>query len=437
MNGIAFYVESFGCQMNAYEAEVISSLLIERGALAVADPSAADCIVVNTCSVREHAERRAVGRLLDLSRHRGAVIAVCGCMAQRLGAGLFDRVPAVRVVAGPDSYARLPDAVERAVATGERFLLLDRDVETAYELLPAALAGGPSRYVSITRGCENFCSYCIVPYLRGPVRSRAADAVVRETSLLAAEGAREVTLLGQNVLAYRDGGAGFLDLLRRVLRETPIERLRFLTSHPRDVDPALFDLMAREERLCRHLHLPAQAGSDAVLAAMNRGYTRDRYLEVLAAARAAVPDLAVTSDLIVGFPGETEEDFRATVELVRAARFDSAFTFAYSPREGTPAAALRDDVTPETKKRRLADLNAVVRETREAVLREQIGSEAEILLDGAVEKGDTRFWKGRTSHFRNVLVRESGYSSGAIIRVKLARLVNYTFEGEPLSAPPS
>lgn len=437
MKGIAFYAESFGCQMNAYEVEVISSMLVERGARAVDDPGAADCIVVNTCSVREHAERRATGRLLDLSRHRGAVIAVCGCMAQRLGAGIFDRVPAVRVVAGPDSYARLPDAIERAVATGDRFLLLERDTETPYELLPAALPGGPARYVSITRGCENFCSYCIVPRLRGPVRSRSADAVVRETSLLAAGGAREVTLLGQNVLAYREGAAGFLDLLRRVLRETPIERLRFLTSHPRDVDPALFDLMAAETRLCRHMHLPAQAGSDALLAAMNRGYTRERYLAVLAAARAAVPDIAVTSDLIVGFPGETEEDFRATLDLVREARFDSAFTFAYSPREGTAAAALADDVAADTKKRRLQELNAVVQETRESVLRDQLGAVAEILLDGSVEKGDTRFWKGRTSQFRNVLVREGGYASGTIVRVKLARLVNFTFEGEPLSAPPS
>jgi tRNA-2-methylthio-N6-dimethylallyladenosine synthase len=435
MKGLAFYAESFGCQMNAYDTEVISSLLVERGARPVASPDGADCIIVNTCSVRDHAERRAIGRLLDLSRHRGAVLAVCGCMAERLGTELFEIVPSVRVIAGPDAYAKLPGAIERAAATGDRFALLDGGGETAYELIPEAAPGGVSRYVAITRGCESFCSYCIVPYLRGPLRSRSASSIVREIAALERGGAREITLLGQNVIAYRDGDADFLVLARRILAETGIGRLRFLTSHPRDVTTDLFDLMASQPRLCGHIHLPVQSGSDRVLAAMNRGYTRARYLALLEEGRSRVPDLAVTSDVIVGFPGETLAEFGETIDLVRRAGFDSAFTFMYSARAGTAAAALPDDVSPAEKKRRLQILNETVQEARGRILHSQLGATAEILLDGVVEKGETRWMKGRTPQFRNVLVRGNAAAPGEFVRVVLSRLVNFTFEGEPEGAP--
>jgi tRNA-2-methylthio-N6-dimethylallyladenosine synthase len=431
------YCESFGCQMNAYDTDVIAALLAERGASIVPDPEQAECIIVNTCSVRDHAERRAIGRLCDLSRHRDAVIVVCGCMAQRLGESLFDLVPAVRIVAGPDSYALLPDAIAAAVRDEGRFSFLETDAGSAIEARAVRSDGGVSRYVSITKGCENYCSYCIVPYLRGKVRSTGADAIVREISAAAAAGAREVTLLGQNVIAYRDGATGFVELVERILAETDVGRLRFLTSHPRDVDASVFELMARDTRLCSHIHLPVQAGSNRILAAMNRGYTREAYLEKLREARRIVPGLAVTTDIIVGFPSETDDEFRQTLDIVRAAGFEAAFTFQYSPRAGTAAFDRPDDVPAERKKERLLALNALIQEERGRILRTQIGSRTEILLDGATQKGEYRFLKGRTPEFRNVLVAPAGLRDGDIVPVVLKRLVNFTFEGEVAAIGPS
>jgi tRNA-2-methylthio-N6-dimethylallyladenosine synthase len=416
--------------MNAYDTDVISSLLEERGHSIVRTPDNADCIIVNTCSVRDHAEQRAIGRLLDLSRHRDAVIVVCGCMAQRLGAALFDLVPAVRIVAGTDSYALLPDAVSAAVEDGGRFVFLEMDDDGGYEAPTAKSNRAVSRYVSITRGCENYCSYCIVPYLRGKMRSRSADTIIREISSVVEWGAKEVTMLGQNVIAYRDGRIDFIGLAERVLAETEVRRLRFLTSHPRDVGAAVFELMAREKRFCSHIHLPVQAGSNRILAAMNRGYTRESYLEKLRQARTIVPTIAVTTDLIVGFPSETDDEFRQTLDLVREARFDAAFTFQYSPRAGTAASEMPDDVIAGKKKERLLALNAVVQEERARILSAQLGCRTEILLDGAAQKGEYRLLKGRTPEFRNVLVPPDGLNGGEIVPVVLKRLVNFTFEGE-------
>ncbi len=430
MTPLRVYCESFGCQMNAYDTDAIASRLAARGDTIVTDPADAECIVVNTCSVRDHAERRAIGRLLDLSRHRDAVIVVCGCMAQRLGESLFDLAPAVRIVAGPDSYELLPDAIAAAIRGEGRFSFLETDDGQVPEAPAPHSAGGVSRYVSITKGCENFCSYCIVPFLRGRVRSKAADAIVREVAAAVAAGAREVTLLGQNVIAYRDGGIGFVGLAARILDETEVGRLRFLTSHPRDVDASVFELMSRDGRFCPHIHLPAQAGSNRILAAMNRGYTREVYLEKLREARRIVPGLAVTTDLIVGFPSETNEEFMQTLDLVREAHFDAAFTFQYSPRVGTAACGMSDDVSAGEKKERLLALNALVQEERGNILRAQLGLRAEILLDGTAQKGEYRFRKGRTPEFRNVLVTPAEWRDGDIVPVILKRLVNFTFEGE-------
>lgn len=430
MRTLTVYCESYGCQMNAYETEFIGSLLRERGHSLVASPDGADVIVVNTCSVREHAEQRAMGRLLDLSRHNSALLVVCGCMAQRMGRSLFDLAPSVRGIAGTDGYGSLPEAIAEAVETGGRFALLERDDATTYELLSTGYAGPVSRYVSITRGCENYCSYCIVPYLRGAVRSRPADSIVTEVTSLVEHGTKEITLLGQNVLAYRHDGIDFRGLATRVLDTTDVRRLRFLTSHPRDVSTDVFELMARERRLCSHIHLPVQSGSDRILEAMNRGYTRKRYLSVVRAARAIVPELAVTTDIIVGFPTETEDDFRETLDLVHEASFDSAFTFRYSPRSGTAASRMRDDIPLDVKRERLQRLNAAVLGERERILQSRLGTEAEILLDGTVQKGEHRFWKGRTPQFRNVILADDAAREGDIVRVVLRRITNFTFDGE-------
>jgi tRNA-2-methylthio-N6-dimethylallyladenosine synthase len=430
MRALKIYCESFGCQMNVYDSERIVSLLEKRGHSIVGSPEAADCIVVNTCSVREHAEQRALGRLRDLSRHHGATIVVCGCMAQRLGTTLFDLVPAVRIVAGTSAYGLLPDAIMEAVESGGRLALLAGSADDYPVSGASGREGRVSRYVAIVKGCENYCSYCIVPYLRGSVQSRGAESILEEIALLVDRGAREVTLLGQNVIAYRHGATGFTGLAKRVLEETGVRRLRFLTSHPRDIGADVFELMASNRRFCSHIHLPVQAGSNRILAAMNRGYTRERYLEKVREARSIVPEIAITTDIIVGFPSETDADFRETLDIIREARFDAAFTFQYSPRSGTAASLLTDDVPPELKRERLRLLNAAVQEVRGAILRTQLGADAEILLDGAVQKGEYGFLKGRTPQFRNVLVPGGHVQEGDIVHVLLKRLVNFTFEGE-------
>jgi len=430
MSSLTVYCESFGCQMNAYDSEIIASLLEYRGHRVVSSPAEAAVIIVNTCSVREHAEERAIGRLHDLSRHAGAALVVCGCMAERLGIALFEMIPGLRGVAGPQSYDRLPAAIEETAASGGRFALLDGRGATTYALNPAAAGRGVSRYLAITMGCDNYCSYCVVPFLRGPVRSKPPETITAEAAALCGGGAREITLLGQNVIAYRHGETDFIALVERILNETEVGRLRFMTSHPKDTTPRIFELMARENRVCPHIHLPIQSGSNRILGLMNRAYTKERYLAIVREARAIVPDLAVTSDIIVGFPTETPRDFDETLEAVAAARFDAAFTFKYSPRDGTAAAKLADDVSPECKRDRLRILNERVTAMRADILGSQVGRHTEILLDGAVQKGEHRFRKGRTPHFRNAIVASGGLKDGEIVPVTLKRLLNFTFEAD-------
>ncbi len=426
------YIESFGCQMNAFDAEVLESMLEGEGFGISSDPSEADIILVNTCSVRENAERRAIGRLNDLSRHEDAVLAVCGCMAQRLGDRLFELVPALNIVAGPDTYTALPSAISSALSGEGRKVLVDEDSSVTYRLDKVS-GSSPTRYLSITRGCENFCSYCIVPYVRGKVRSKDTAAVVDDLRLLAASGAKEVTLLGQNVMAYRSGDCGFTGLLRMILDETGIERIRFLTTHPRDVEDGIFSLMSEDGRICPHIHLPFQAGSDRILALMNRGYTRSDYLAITERARELCPDISFTTDIIVGFPGETDGDFKETLEIVERVRYDSAFTFKYSPREGTGAAGMEDDVPEDVKKERLETLNSSVQRIRREIMGSRLGSIEEILLDARVKKGEYQFLKGRTPHFRNVLIGPENRKLGDIVRVVLKELSNFTFIGEEIS----
>jgi tRNA-2-methylthio-N6-dimethylallyladenosine synthase len=426
------YLECFGCQMNAFDSEVLESMLEGEGFVMTPDPSMADVIVVNTCSVREHAERRALGRLNDLSRHDNAVLAVCGCMAQRLGDRLFELVPSLDIVAGPDSYSALPSAISSALSGESGKVLVEKDASVTYRLQNVS-GSSPSRYLSITRGCENYCSYCIVPYVRGAVRSKDTAAVIVDLRLLAASGAKEVTLLGQNVMAYRSGDCGFVDLLYRILDETEIKRIRFLTTHPRDVDERIFALMSEDGRICPHIHLPFQAGSDRVLSWMNRGYTRSDYLHITDVARKHLPDISFTTDIIVGFPGETSGDFEETLDIVEKVRFDAAFTFKYSPREGTRAAELEDDVPLDVKKERLETLNSTVRRIRKEIMASRLGCSEEILLDARVKKGEYQFLKGRTPHFRNVLIRSEDRNPGDILGVVLKELNNFTFIGEEIT----
>ncbi len=416
--------------MNVFDIECIESFMRDTGFVTVDSPERADAIIVNTCSVREHAERRALGRLADLSRH-DAVLVVCGCMAQRMGEQLFDLVPGIHIIAGTDSYADLPAVVKGVLEAGGRAALLEMSSAVSYPLGTSIRSGSTSRYAAITRGCENYCTYCIVPYLRGSVRSRDSSSIIKEIRLLAQAHCKEVTLIGQNVMAFDDGECHFIGLLERIIEETEIARVRFLTTHPRDVTVGLFELMAREPRVCSHIHLPLQSGSDRILNLMNRGYRRDQYVAIIEEGKRIVRDLAVSTDIIVGFPGEGDEDFRLTLETVEDVRFESAFTFKYSPRAGTPAATLRDDVPGDVKRERLRILNERIARIRRDILVSHLDTTVEILLDGTVQKGEYHLWKGRTPQFRNVLVRGNGLNEGDCVKVRLKELHNFTYLGEP------
>ena len=434
-----YYLRSFGCQMNAHDAERICALLEAEGLERADRPDDADVLVYNTCTVRKSADDRLAGHLgtaARLKRERpGRVVLVTGCLPQAEQAGLFVRFPFVDGALGPQNLHRLPELLATAVEAGDSPQpgYFDDGPE-----LSGRLAGRRERpfqaWVQVMSGCTNFCTYCIVPFVRGPERSRPAGDVVAEVRELVADGVREVTLLGQNVNAYgldlRRSGEGeaadFPALLRRLDEVEGLERVRFMTSHPKDLGDSLVAAVAELPSVCEHVHLPAQAGSDRVLAAMGRGYTVAEYLERVAALRAAVPDVSITTDLIAGFPGETEADFEATVGLVKAAAFDAAFTFVYSPRSGTAAAGLPDQVPPDVRRERVERLVALTQELALASRRAWIGRTAEVLVEGpSRDDGSVR---GRTR--QNVTVNLPGaVGPGAIVEVEITGATSTTLRG--------
>ena len=360
------YIKTYGCQMNVYDSERMADLLRPLGYCATETPEGADLVVLNTCHIREKAAEKVyseLGRLKPLkaarAREGGAmIIAVAGCVAQAEGAEIMTRQPAVDLVIGPQSYHRLPELIARTHrASGER-LAADFTTEEKFDTLPDERAvSGVSAFLTVQEGCDKFCSFCVVPYTRGAEYSRPAAAIVAEAERLAAKGVREITLLGQNVNAY---AGGLSPLIRALARINGLDRIRYTTSHPRDMDADLIAAHAEVEALMPYLHLPVQAGSDRVLKAMNRGHTADAYLRLIERVRVARPDMALSGDFIVGFPGETEADFQATLAVVAEARYASAFSFKYSRRPGTPGAAMQGQVAEAEKDDRLQRLQALL-----------------------------------------------------------------------------
>ncbi len=387
------YIETYGCQMNKLDSETVAAVLAGAGYTLTDDAAEADVILLNTCSVREKAEERIRGRIGQLMQYRRArpnlAIGVLGCMAQRLGGDLLSDV--VRVVAGPDAYRRLPELIAQARSGTAADTVLD--AAELYDDLRPVRTDPHTAWIAVMRGCDNFCSYCIVPHVRGRERSMPWRLVVEETARLAADGCREVTLLGQNVNSYRDGDVDFAALLDRVAG-TGMPWVRFLTSHPKNLTGDIIEVMARRENVCNHLHLPLQSGSDRVLQAMNRGYTVDRYRRLVGEARRGVPGLALTTDLIFGFPGEDEEDFRATLDLMREVRFDFAFLYRYSERSGTSAVHLPGSLPEEVRIARLKEAIAlqkgIERERHETL----IGTVVRVLVKGRSRTGGG--WHGMT-----------------------------------------
>ncbi len=422
------YIETYGCQMNVADSELMFGLLGREGYERTAQPDDADVMLVNTCAVRDHAEQRVIGRVGELQRYKraGAVLGVVGCMAQRLGPKLLAQVPRVDLVVGPDAYRNLGQLIGLAGA-GQRLTDTEFRSWEHYEDVPAVREKGPTAFVTVQRGCDYRCTFCIVPQTRGPERSRRLADVVAEIRGLAERGTTEVTLLGQTVNSYHDGDHDFADLLRAVGEVDGIRRLRFTSPYPTDFTPRVIAAMADTAAVCEHVHLPVQSGSNAVLRRMLRRYTRERYLEVMADLRAAMPGMTFSTDIIVGFPGETEAQFEETLSLVTEADFDDAYTFKYSVREGTPAVRLQDHVDDAVGSERLARLIEAVRGNARRKRLSRLGEEHEVLVERRAKRGHLMLARTRTNHL--VLVDLPGETVGEYHRVRLSGTTGSTFTG--------
>ncbi len=419
------YIETYGCQMNVADSEVVASVLEMAGYDLTENIDEAEAILLNTCSIRDNAEQKIVSRLQSLGAlrrknpQRRIIIGVIGCMAERVKDDLIEH-HGVDVVAGPDSYLDLP-ALFAAAEVGEKAINVELSLtETYRDIIPRRIGGNRvSGYISIMRGCNNFCSYCIVPYTRGRERSRAVESILAELADLRAKGYKEVTLLGQNVNSYRDRDTDFAGLLGIVAEAAPDMRVRFTTSHPKDMSDATIAAIAAHPNICRHIHLPVQSGSNKVLAAMNRKYTREWYLDRIAAIRRAMPDCGISTDLFTGFHDETEEDFRDTLSLMREVGFDSAFMFKYSERPGTLASRQMPDNVPEDVKiDRLNRMIALQNELSAESNRRDIGKEFEVLVEGPAKRGTGRMM-GRTSQNKACVFPRGNYHVGDTVKVKV------------------
>ncbi len=431
------YLRTFGCQMNEYDSDKITDVLREaEGTEPTSDPAEADVIVFNTCSVREKAQEKVfndLGRVKHLKRARPhLLIAVGGCVASQEGSAIVERAPFVDVVFGPQTLHRLPELLERRRASGRPQVDISFPEIEKFDHLPPARMEGAAAFVSIMEGCSKYCSFCVVPYTRGEEVSRPFEDIVAELAHLADQGVKEITLLGQNVNAWRGEIAGvsadFAELLRYV-HELPVQRIRYTTSHPREFTQRLIDAHADLDKLAPHVHLPVQSGSDRVLAAMKRGYTALEYRSIVRRLREARPGISLSSDFIVGFPGETDADFEATLKLARDANFDASFSFVYSARPGTPAAELPDTLPHPAKIARLQRLQAQVENQARAISQAMVGSVERVLVEGPSKKNDAEL-AGRTANNRVVNFPGSRALIHTYADVRIGAALAHSLRGE-------
>lgn len=435
------YIETYGCQMNVADSEVVASIMQMDGFHLTEDPELADAILLNTCSVRDNAEQKVLNRLeyyhyIRKKRRRKVTIGVLGCMAERAKGELIEKHH-VDLVVGPDSYLDLPNLVG-AVERGEKAINVELSTSETYkDVLPLKIGGVHiSGFVSIMRGCNNFCSYCIVPYTRGRERSRELESIIREVKDLASKNYREVTLLGQNVNSYRfvDGERvyDFANLLEAVALAVPEMRIRFTSPHPKDMDDRAIQAMAKHPNICKHIHLPAQSGNDRILKLMKRNYTRAWYLERVAAIRAVMPDCAITSDLFCGFHDETEEDFQDTLSLMKEVGYDASFMFKYSERPGTYAAKyLEDNIPEEVKIRRLQEMIDLQNQLSLESNKRDVGKVVEVLVEGFSKRSREQLF-GRTQQNKVVVFDKQGYRVGQYVEVLVEDATAATLLGKPV-----
>ncbi len=430
--GKSFYIETFGCQMNVHDSEKVAGLLLGRGYRVAASPADADLMLYNTCSIREKAAQKVFSRLGEWRGEKRKIIGVLGCVAQQEGEEIFERAPWVRLVCGSASYRKLPALVDEMEAGGRRVMGLDLGVDETFET-EMTLRDNPIRaYITIIEGCDYSCSYCVVPRTRGPERSRASDAILLETRRLADAGYSEIQLLGQTVNSYRDPSPRkltFVELLRAVASVEGIRRVRFTTSHPNDFHRGIVDAIDSTPALCEHIHLPVQSGSTRVLREMRRTYTREGYLEKISWIRSARRAISVTTDVIVGFPGETEQDFEDTVTLLDQVGYDGVFSFIYSPRPNTTAALMTSAIPESEKSRRLGILQEHQREIQLERNEKLIGQTLEVLVDGRHEARAQ--WTGRPSSNRIVNFTSPRENLlGEYVQVRVTRAGPHSLMGE-------
>jgi tRNA-2-methylthio-N6-dimethylallyladenosine synthase len=426
------YIETYGCQMNVSDSELMLGSLEAHGYRSVDTPDHADVILLNTCAIREHAETRVIGRLGELKRNMkpDSIMGVTGCMAQRLGPRLLQSARHVSLVVGPDGYRSLPQLVESA-RRGEKNIATTFDLEEHYEDFKPKRFDKVKAWIPVQRGCDYRCTYCIVPYTRGSERSRQLADVVRETETIVADGMTEVVLLGQTVNSYNDGSYDFADLLRAVGAVDGVKRLRFTSPHPNDFSDRVIEAMADVPAMCEHVHLPMQSGSTQLLKRMLRRYSREEYLVCVDRLRRAIPDLALTTDVIVGFPGETEADFTETLSAVSEVGFSDAFTFKFSLREGTPAERMPAEwtISDEVASERLGRLVSLVRSIARSENLTRLGQRAEVLIEKVARKGDAML-QARTRDFKTVLVAGTEDMIGTYHVVELTGTTGSAFTGQ-------
>ena len=438
------FIETYGCQMNVADSETMAGVL-ERAGMSLSDRAEdADAIIINTCAIREHAEQRVLGRLGDYARMKvarpGLVVGLAGCMAQHLRSRLLDRARVLDLVVGPDGYRRLPELLARAASEPVAHVRLDRD-ETYGDLEPKR-ASGVRAWVTVQRGCDKFCTYCVVPYTRGRERSLSLAELIAQVRSSVAAGYREVVFLGQTVNSYHDGTHDFADLLRAADAVEGLLRIRFTSPHPSDMSDRVVASIAECAKVCPQVHLPLQSASDAVLEAMNRTYTLAQYRDVVARLRGAVPGLALSTDIIVGFPGESEEDFEKTAAYMREVRYDSAFLFKYSARPDTKAWRWAESVSEPEKGRRLEHLLAQQQAISGALNDRLIGHEVEVLVEGPARRAGHAGSNGRgagqlfgkSAHFKTVVFDDDGTPAGALRRVRVVGATPVTLVGVPAGA---
>ena len=431
------FLETYGCQMNVADSELMAGVLERAGMQLVDSPADADAVILNTCAIREHAELRVIGRLgefahLKLSKP-GLIVGVAGCMAQHLRSKLLTKKKRVLdLVVGPDGYRDLPNLLRQAASVPTAEIRLDRD-ETYGDLEPRR-APGVRAWVTVQRGCDKFCTYCVVPYTRGRERSLPMADLIRQVERASAQGYREIVFLGQTVNSYHDGDHDFADLLRATDAVEGILRIRYTSPHPSDLSERLIAAMAGCEKVMPHMHLPLQSGSDAILGAMNRTYTIAEYDALLARLRAAIPRIAVTTDMIVGFPGESDADFEASMAYMRQARFDSAFLFKYSARPDTKAFKTPETVSEDEKGRRLTLMIDQQHHISGELNDTWVGREAEVLIEGVSYRDESQLY-GKTREFKTVVMANDGTSAGTLKRVRVTGATTVTLFAEALDAP--